>query len=80
MLFSLGGIEFLVIIAVAVAVLSLYVVGDRRYRVGVPVLVCSVLAAVVTPADLLSMLLLFSTFIAMFWFGSRYCVNPSTVR
>ena len=78
--FSLGGIELLALLAIAIPVALLYIRRDRRYRYGVAAFVCASVAALITPADILSMLILFAAFLGIFTFGSRYRLTPpSTV-
>lgn len=77
MLFSLGGFELIVLVAISIPVALLFCFGDRRYRFGVPLLVCASFAAVVTPADLLSMLILSIAFLMTFLFGAKYSVTRS---
>ena len=76
--FSLGAIELLLLAAIVVPVALLYALGHRRYRIGVAMLVCAVLAALLTHADVLSMLLLFTAFAGVFLLGLRYRIDPST--
>jgi Sec-independent protein secretion pathway component TatC len=72
MLFSLGGFELLLSAALAVPVGLLCAFRHRYHRVGVPLIACTALAAVTTPADLASTVLLSVAFIGVFVFGSRY--------
>ncbi len=76
--FSLGPIELLLLATIAIPVALLYARGHRHYRVGVAMLVCAVLAALITPADVLSMLLLFTAFAGVFTLGLRSRIDTST--
>ncbi len=74
--FSLGAIELLLLIALAILVATLYVCRHRYFRAGVAAFVCAALAALITPADVVSMVLLFAVFGVVFLFGSRYRLEP----
>ena len=70
--YALGTAELFVLVTIAIPVAVLFLRGNRRYRHGIAAFVCASLAAIVTPGDLLSMLILSVAFIAVFTFGSRY--------
>lgn len=74
--FSLGAIELLLLVALAIPVAILYARRHRHFRAGVAVFVCATLAALITPADIVSMVLLFAAFVGVFLFGSRYRLEP----
>ncbi len=76
--FSLGTIELLLLAALAIPVALLYVRRHRHYRIGVAAMACATLAAVITPADIVSMMLLFMAFAGVFVFGSRYRLDTPT--
>lgn len=76
MLFSVGAIEILAVLFIGVTTFALFARRENRYRLMVVTLACASLAAIVTPADVLSMLLLFVAFLATFAFGSKYHLNP----
>ena len=76
--FSLGALELLLLVTIAIPVALLYARRHRHYRVGVAMLVCAGLAALITPADVLSMLLLFTAFAGVFMLGLRSRIDPST--
>ncbi len=70
--FSLGGFELLAILAVVLPTIVL--LATRGYSAGrwlVAVSLCLVTAAVITPADLLSMTVLSVAFFAAIMLGSR---------
>ncbi|TWT47946.1 Sec-independent protein translocase protein (TatC) [Rubripirellula amarantea] len=73
---SLGAIELLLLSLLAIPVALLYARNHRHYRAGIAVVVCAALAALITPADIVSMLLLFAAFTGVFLFGSRYRLDP----
>ena len=70
--FSLGLLELLRIALIAAPTLVLYVFGDARCRWAFAALVCAVLAAVLTPADIVSAAVLFVAFLGIFMMGVRY--------
>ncbi|QDT04881.1 Sec-independent protein translocase protein (TatC) [Rubripirellula lacrimiformis] len=74
--FSLGAIELLLLAVLAIPVALLYARNHRHHRVGVAIVACAALAALITPADIVSMLLLFAAFAGVFLFGSRYRLDP----
>ncbi len=74
--FSLGAIELLFLAVLAIPVALLYARRHRHYRVGIAVVVCAALAALITPADIASMVLLFVALAGVFLFGSRYRLDP----
>ena len=76
--FSLGAIELLLLAVMALPVALLYVRRQRHYRIGLAAMACATLAALITPADVLSMVLLFVAFAVVFAFGSRYRLAPPT--
>lgn len=70
--FSLGAIELLALLLIAAPTLLLFLLRDGRYRYGVAGLVCAAAAALITPADILSMMIFLVAFLAIFAFGSWY--------
>jgi len=77
--FSLGSVEFIALVAMAIAVGLLYMCRHRHYRVGVAATICAALAAFLTPADLLSMMVMFVAFFGVFVFGTCFRIgSPST--
>ena len=74
--FSIGISELLTTLLVALPTIALYCRRDSRYRWSFAALVCATLAMVITPADLLSMLVLFAAFLGVFIFGMRYRPSP----
>lgn len=74
--FSLGATELLFLVVLAIPVALLFTLGHRHYRDGIAAFVCAVLAALSTPADIISMVLMFLAFAGVFWFGSRYRLDP----
>lgn len=73
--FSIGFLELLAIVLVAVPTLVLYARRDTRCRWLFAMFVCAILAASMTPADLLSMLLFLLAFLVIFAMGVTYCVR-----
>ena len=74
--FSLGAFELLFVIALAIPAGLLYVRRHRYYRSGIAAVVCATLAALISPADIVSMALLFVAFSGVFVFGSRFRLDP----
>ena len=74
--FSLGAFEVFFVIALAIAAGLLYVRRNRYYRSGIVAVVCGTLAALLSPADIVSMVLLFVAFSGFFIFGSRFRLDP----
>lgn len=74
--FSLGIIELLFMAVLAIPVALLYARRHRHYRAGIVVFVCAALAALLTPADIVSMVLFLAAFGGVFLFGSRYRLDP----
>jgi len=74
--FSLGAIELLLLAVLAIPVAILYARRHRHYRSGIAAVVCAALAALLTPADIVSMVLFLTAFAGMFLFGSRYRLDP----
>jgi len=72
MYFSIGVIELLLTLIIGVSALVLYVRRDDRYRWAFASLICAVLATAITPADPISMIVLFVAFLGVFAFGTRY--------
>jgi chromate transport protein ChrA len=75
MLFSIGTLELFATLVLAAPTVVLFLRGDARYRWMFATLVCAILAMVITPADLLSMLVLFVAFLVVFAFGTRYRIT-----
>lgn len=76
--FSLGAIELLFLAVLAIPAAILFVRRHRHYRSGIAVVVCAALAALLTPADIVSMVLFLVAFAGVFLFGSRYRLVPPT--
>lgn len=74
--FSLGAIELLVLVIMAIPASLLFVRRHRHHRLGIAAITCAALAALVSPADIVSMGLFFVAFAGMFLFGSRYRLEP----
>lgn len=71
MSFSIGLLELLVIACVAVPAVVLYARRDARYRWLAAGWVCAVLAALLSPADIASMGILWLGFVGTFALGVR---------
>ena len=76
MRFTIGVLEIVAVLLISIPTLVFFFRRDQRYRWGVAALTCASLAAAITPADLLSMIVFFFAFFAMFLFGSSYRLNP----
>jgi Sec-independent protein secretion pathway component TatC len=72
MFLSVGFPELLAIASVSVVMLVLYARGDARCRWLFAGSVCATLAAILTPADLASMAILFLAFLGIFMMGVQY--------
>ena len=75
--FSVGALEMLCLVAMAIPVGFLLVRRHRFQRLGIAAFVCALLAALVTPADVFSMGLLFVAFLGMFLFGAKFRLQPA---
>ena len=73
--FSLGALELLLLSLIAISGALLYVRRHRYDRACLAALVLATLAALLTPPDVLSMVLAFVAFAGVFMFGSRYRID-----
>lgn len=76
--FSLGSVELLLLAVLAILALLLYIRQHRTHRAGIVAFVFALLAALITPADTVSMVLLFAAFTGVYLFGSRYPLDTPT--
>ena len=75
LLFSIGSLELLAIILIAVPTFVMYFRRDARCRWFFAVLVCMALASITTPADVASTAVMFPAFLSTFMMGARYRVH-----
>ncbi len=72
MYFSISAIELLLTLVTGATALAFYARHDDRYRWAFAAFVCAVFAATMTPADPVSMILMFVTLLGFFTFGTRF--------
>jgi len=72
MWFSTGIVELAAIAVAACITLLMYLSGSRLWKRGAVISACTAVAAVVTPADVVSLLMMASLFTLAFVCGSRF--------
>jgi Sec-independent protein secretion pathway component TatC len=71
MLLQIGYLELAATFVVGAAALMMFIGRSRYYRPMLAIVGCMCLAAIVTPADLFSMLLMTIAFLAVYFVGTR---------
>lgn len=78
--FGVGMLELTVVVVVAAVTFTMFVARISYRKWSAAILVCVALAAILTPPDLFSMLLMSTAFIAVYFGGTRHHVAPGTRR
>ena len=78
MLFQIGNLELATTLLVGVAAVMMTIRRSRYYRWILVIFGCMSLAAIVTPADLFSMLLMSVAFLAVYFAGTRRAMQTET--
>lgn len=78
--FGIGTLELASVVAVAAVTFTMFIGRMPYRRWSAAILACAVLAAILTPPDLFSMLLMSAAFLAVYFGGTRHLVAPGTRR